>query len=85
LNQDDLLNGVNCLAACFKGLSPSDDDIFDLDTEEEELRREQGIRAAREDERMIRLRLQIEDAISRVVQIWQGDADMADVRRFRSS
>jgi hypothetical protein len=74
--QPALVQGMNGLAACFKGLSPSDDDIFDL---EEKAGDEEAVAAAREDLRMVSLRRRIEQAITSVVQVWNGDGEVADV------
>jgi hypothetical protein len=70
---------MNALAACFKGLSPSDDDMFDLDDGDETTDKAAAVAAARSDPTMLSLRGRIESAITAVVQVWSGDAEVADV------
>jgi len=59
-------------------LSPSDDDIFD--TPDEEL--PAAVKVAREDERMVRVRGRVEELVGRVVGVWNGDGEVADVSAF---
>lgn len=74
-----LIQTINSLTACLKGLSPSDDEIFDAvdgeDQKEEEVKRVRG------DERMARLREKTFVAIEGVVGVWNGDSEIADVCR----
>lgn len=86
--QPILVQTISALTASFKGLSPSDDDIFDLSDEgpsSEE--KEEAIRAARQDPRLSALRAKIEDAVKGVVSVWNGDGEVAEVsfagRRMR--
>lgn len=72
-----LVPAMNALTACFKGLSPSDDDMFDL-SEDDETERNQGIAIARAQPVMIDLRQRTESAIQGVVQVWNGDSEVAD-------
>ncbi|RSH89503.1 hypothetical protein EHS25_002053 [Saitozyma podzolica] len=63
-----LVQSMNALAACFKGLSPSDDDMFDLDDGDETTDKAAAVAAARSDPTMLSLRGRIESAITAVVQ-----------------
>ena len=70
------------MTACFKGLSPSDDDIFDLaDEEDDGTSKQDAVNTARVHDRMLALRTRIECTVARVVQVWRGDGEVADVRR----
>lgn len=72
-----LVQAMNALTACFKGLSPSDDDMFDsLDGDDET--KAAAMTVARADPGMIALRQRTEQAISGVVQVWNGDGEVAD-------
>jgi hypothetical protein len=78
-----LVQTLTSLTACFKGLSPSDD-MFDLTDEGDEgTDKEDAIRLAREDARMISLRRGIESCIYGVVSVWNGDGEIADVSRIQ--
>jgi hypothetical protein len=68
---------MNALTACFKGLSPSDDDIFDLT--ESDADKDAAVRMVRDDPRMVSLRSRVEQGIAGVVQVWNGDGEVADV------
>ena len=74
-----LVQNMNALTASFKGLSPSDDDWFDM-TEDGPSSEEiaEATRVARTDPRMVTLRTNIELAIQSVVQVWNGDGEVAD-------
>ncbi|KAL1406931.1 hypothetical protein Q8F55_006343 [Vanrija albida] len=72
-----LVQAMNSLTACFKGLSPSDDDMFDSLEGDDEVK-EAAINAARADPGMVALRQQAENAISGVVTVWNGDGEVAD-------
>ncbi|WVR03182.1 hypothetical protein IAU60_000173 [Kwoniella sp. DSM 27419] len=74
--QPALIQSTACLTACFKGLSPSEDDIFDT-SDEDESEREEKVKIAREDSRMVALRQGIESAIEGLVGIWSGDIEVA--------
>lgn len=69
---------MNSLAASFKGLSPSDDDMFDL-AEDDEATKERAILQTRNDPRLVDLRRRIEEAIRASVSVWDGDSEVADV------
>lgn len=72
-----LVQSMNALTACFKGLSPSDDDMFDsLDGDDDV--KAAAIATARADPGMTALRAQTEQAISGVVAVWNGDSEVAD-------
>lgn len=72
-----LVPAMNALTACFKGLSPSDDDMFDL-TESDESARNESITVARSQPVMVDLRQRTESAIQGVVGVWTGDSEVAD-------
>lgn len=72
-----LVQAMNSLTACFKGLSPSDDDLFDS-LEGDDEAKTAAISVARADPSMVALRQRTEGAISGVVQVWNGDAEVAD-------
>lgn len=75
-----LVQAIGAMTACFKGLSPADDDIFDLtEGSDDGTDKQDAIDAARQDERMIALRQRIERAVARVIQVWSGDGEVADV------
>jgi hypothetical protein len=72
-----LVQSMNALTACFRGLSPSDDDMFDsLDGDDEA--KNAAVAIARQDPGMVALRQRTEQAISGVVQVWSGDSEVAD-------
>ena len=72
------------MTACFKGLSPSDDDIFDLaDEEDDGTSKQDAVNTARLHDGMLALRTRIERTVAGVVQVWRGDGEVADVRRFK--
>jgi hypothetical protein len=68
-----LVQALSSLTAAYKGLTPSDDDMFELDAPEVD------IGPAQADIRMVALRLKIETAIQSVVVVWNGDSEVADV------
>lgn len=74
-----LVQAMNSLAASFKGLSPSDDDMFDL-SDDDDGDKDLAVAQAREDPRLVNLRQSIEQAIGGVVNVWDGDSEVADVR-----
>lgn len=79
-SQPALVQSLNALTACFKGLSPSDDEMWDLTEDEEDIAvRNEGTRLAREDGRINELRGNIESALSTLVSVWNGDGEVADV------
>ncbi|AFR92571.1 hypothetical protein C343_00448 [Cryptococcus neoformans C23] len=71
-----LIQTINSLTACLKGLSPSDDEIFDAVDDEDQ--KEEEMKRVRSDERMARLREKIYMAIEGVVGVWNGDSETAD-------
>jgi len=71
---------MSALTASFKGLSPSDDELFDLSDDGLSMDdKAAAVKLARDDERMSRLRSRIEELVGRVVQVWNGDGEAADV------
>lgn len=72
-----LVQNIESLAACFKGLAPSEDDIFDADEDSRE--KDEKVRAVRHDPRLVRLRQRAEGSITGVVVVWTGDGEVADV------
>jgi hypothetical protein len=80
-SQPILVQSLNCLTACFKGLSPSDDEMWDLNEDEEVVeRRKRDTEVVRGDVRIMELRGGIESALSSLVSVWNGDNEVADVR-----
>lgn len=77
--QPILVQTMNALTASFKGLSPSDEDIFDLVDETEGIDKDEAVKAIRDALPMQQMRGSIEQAIAGVVQVWNGDAEVADV------
>lgn len=79
-SQPLLMQALDSLTACFKGLSPADDEIFDLSEDEASLKaRTEGTQAAKVDPRIQLLRSRIEQAVSGIIAVWSGDGDVADV------
>ena len=79
-SQPALVQSLNSLTACFKGLSPSEDEMWDLTEDEEDVaRRNESVRVAKETDRIRKLRGGIEAALSTVVGVWNGDGEVADV------
>jgi len=77
-----LVQAINALTACFKGLSPSDNDIFDLaDMEDDGSDKQDAVDAIRRDALMIALRTRIERSVAGVVRVWSGDGEVADVSK----
>lgn len=72
---------MEALTACFKGLSPSDDDMFENDEEGDESRLT-AVKIARSDARMMQLRQQCEQAITGVIQVWKGDSEIGEASRI---
>lgn len=83
LSQPLLISALDSLTACFKGLSPAEDDeLFETSESEESVaERTEGTRIAKSDERIIALRMRIEQAVSGIVAVWNGDGEIADVSR----
>ena len=84
--QPVLLQAVSALTASFKGLSPSDDEIFDATEDEPSVdEKASAVAAARQDTRLTNLRARIEDSVKQVVEAWNGDGEIADVsEHYRS-
>ncbi len=81
--QPALIQAINAMTACFKGLSPSDDDIFDLSDEQDDgTDKQDAVEAIRRSDRMVALRARIQSAIAGLVQVWHGDGGAADVREI---
>lgn len=70
-DMEGLLQSINALAACFKGLAPSEDEMFDTDDTP------RNITNARD--RLQGLRQRIEGGVVGVIGVWQGDGEVADV------
>lgn len=66
-----LVQNMNALVACFKGLSPSEDDIFEENTNAEDVALARPL--------VQNLRQRIEQSITNVVAVWNGDGEVADV------
>jgi hypothetical protein len=78
--QHALVQSLNALTACFRGLSPPDDEMWDLTEDEEDVSaRTQATELARQDGRIQELRGNIELALSNLVVVWNGDSEVADV------
>ena len=75
-----MITSMSALTACFRGLSPSDDDMFDLETEDTSAERDKAVLAVREEQTVVSLRHKIESTVQAVVRAWNGDSDVADVR-----
>ncbi|ORY23548.1 armadillo-type protein [Naematelia encephala] len=73
-----LVQTMSALTASFKGLSPAEDDIFDLTSEDDITATEEAIRSARCDQRMVVLRSRMEESIRGAVGTWNGDGEVAD-------
>ncbi len=69
---------LEALTACADGLTPSDEDMFDLEPE-----KSAGTVAAmetvRQDPRMMALRERMISALSRAIGIWSMDSEMGSV------
>ncbi|KAK8844673.1 hypothetical protein IAR55_006522 [Kwoniella newhampshirensis] len=76
--QSILIQSTAALTACFRGLAPSGDDMFDTADEEDGDEKEERVRLVREDQRMVLLRTRVEGAVAEVVQVWNGDTEVAD-------
>lgn len=75
-----LVQTMHALTACFKGLAPSDDEMFDLsDAEPSSVDKDAAVKTVRQDPRMVALRSRTEEAIRAVVRVWNGDGEIADV------
>nr|ODO01293.1 hypothetical protein L204_02021 [Cryptococcus depauperatus CBS 7855] len=71
-----LIQSINSLNASFKGLAPSDDELFD--SSEDLGDKTDDIRRVCEDEGLVRLRERIYMAIEGVVDAWNGDSEVAE-------
>ncbi|WVQ82597.1 hypothetical protein IAT38_004727 [Cryptococcus sp. DSM 104549] len=69
-----LVQTVTSLTACFKGLSPMDDLFETVDDDEDD----NAVKLVREDPRMVALRERVYGAVEGVVQVWNGDSEVAD-------
>lgn len=72
-----LAQHIDALAACFKGLTPSEDDIFDADVDT--TADDAQIRIVKMDPRLAHIRDRAERSIAGVVRVWTGDGEVADV------
>lgn len=66
-----LVQCMHALVACFKGLSPSEDDIFEEGVDTEAIARARPL--------VQPLRQRIEQSVTNVVAGWNGDGEVADV------
>jgi len=71
---------METLTACANGLTPSDEDMFDLDPEETATT-SRSLEASRHEPEMAKLREGILKAVSRVIEIWGNDIEIASVSR----
>ena len=78
-SHDTLVNAIDALTACFKGLTPSEEDIFDVPDEDEQAKRDAATMQARSDGRIIDLRSALEMCMQGLVHVFQGDGEVADV------
>jgi hypothetical protein len=69
---------LETLTACANGLTPSDEDMFDLEPEETALT-SRALETCRQDERLVRLREGILQTVSKVIEIWGADVEVASV------
>jgi hypothetical protein len=69
---------METLTACANGLTPSDEDMFDLDPEETATT-SRSLETSRHDPEMAKLREGILQAVSRVIEIWGNDIEIASV------
>ncbi|WWC85404.1 uncharacterized protein L201_000267 [Kwoniella dendrophila CBS 6074] len=79
--QPALVQATAALTACFKGLSPSEDEMFDTTDEGDEAAIEEAIARTREDPRIVELRRGIESAVEGLVGVvgrGESDAEVAD-------
>ena len=79
-DQATLLISMAALTACFKGLSPNDDDMFDLESEDTQEEKDMVVQAVRTDPSLVTLRQHVESTIQKIVGYWNGDSEVADVR-----
>ena len=77
------MQALNSLSACYRGLSPAEDDeLFETsETEENLARRAAEMEEAKQREDVVKLRESIETCLSMVVTSWNGDGEIADVSR----
>jgi hypothetical protein len=78
--ETSLVSNIDALAACFRGLTPSEDDIFDAD--EDTVANDNRIREVKVDPRLAHIRQRAEQSIAAVVGVWAGDGEVADVSSY---
>jgi hypothetical protein len=69
---------LETLTACANGLTPSDEDMFDLEPEETattSLLLEQS----RQNGDLVKLRTELLEAVTKILEIWGGDIEVASV------
>lgn len=69
---------LETLTACANGLTPSDEDMFDLEPEET-ASTSRALEMCRQDSRLVRLREGILQTVSKVIEIWGADVEVASV------
>jgi hypothetical protein len=69
---------LETLTACANGLTPSDEDMFDLEPEET-ASTSRALETCRQDERLVKLREGILQTVSKVIEIWGADVEVASV------
>lgn len=69
---------IEALTAAADGLTPSDEDMFDLDPDES-AGTAAAMESARRSDDMATLRIGILNAITKATEIWSADAEMAGV------
>ncbi|WVQ72312.1 hypothetical protein IAR50_001862 [Cryptococcus sp. DSM 104548] len=74
--QPVLVQALNSLTAAFKGLAPSDDDMFD--TTDDPAVKEEEVAIVREHPGMVGLRERIYLSVEGAVGVWNGDVEVAD-------
>ncbi|ODN73851.1 hypothetical protein L202_07374 [Cryptococcus amylolentus CBS 6039] len=74
--QPVLVQALNSLTSAFKGLSTSDDDMFD--TSDDPAVKEEEVAVFREDPRLVALRERIYLSVEGAVGVWNGDVEVAD-------
>jgi hypothetical protein len=75
---ESLIQVISALTACFKGLAPSEDDIFDGPSEEEQAEKEKLVLLSRQNERMVDLRRSVEQCLNGLVAV-SGEPEVSEV------
>jgi hypothetical protein len=72
------MHQLQALTACANGLTPAEEDMFDLDPDAT-ADTARTLEATRGDSRLQQIRERILQAVSRVMETWSQDAEMATV------